>query len=655
MSQENQKQSEINQKKLIKININKIEEKNKTQIKKENVINQKEMDQNGNNRKEIGHIENNINEIEQIEKKRKEIKSININIKTIEQNETNSNEIKSKEDKQSELNQNEPNQIEIAEKSFLIHPIISKEDEKNKANQDEIKSKGNEKNNTNLKKEEIEKNEIIQNMNIINKKFKEEQEQTNKFKNKEYLKEINIIELEKNKAIMTKDDDILLENELENNKDLKLKNKLQDSEYIKNEEIKSDKVGKKNINIKNNNIIVKKISFHIIGKEKIPFLITSNSLLIKKNKKKNNQKKIENNVFFSILPEEECLEEDELAYLSKISPKGLLNIGGICYMNATLQCFYHIEEFTDYFLKNKKYIKKKGGLISLGLLDVIEGLSKKSKDNYYVPEQFKKNLIEKDKSFKGNEGKDSGDLVFIILSSCQDELSKFSDFQDMSLDQREQSQIFLDVFYKNLQAPSIIMELFSYYVRIENICFECGTKFYSIDIENLMIFSLEKVFRLTAPDITIKDGKRVVSVENCLSCFSFDGSFEKRRFTCRYCKKISNLFTVRSFATLPKYLIMIMKRGKNEKFECNVNFEEKLELAESYYPVKGVPKEKNTKYDLLGGTILYGSKGYGHTVAFCRHFDGEYYIFDDSSFKKTNYNKIKNLKIYLLFYKKTNE
>lgn len=623
MSQENQKKTEINEKNLIKININKTEEENKAQLKKENAINQKEIDQNGNNRKEIGYRENNMNEIEQIEKKGKEINFIDINIKTIEQNKTNSNEIKSKEEKQSESIQNEQNQLEIK------------------------------KNNNNLKKEKIEKNEIIKNMEIINKEFKEEREQTKKNKNEEYLKEINIIGLEKNKTIVS-NDDILLENGLKNNNDLKIKNKLQDIEYIKNEEIKSDKSNKKNININKKNLIVKEISYYIIGKEKNPFLISSNSLFIKRSRKKNIQKKIENNVFFSILPEKDYLEEDELAYLSKISPKGLLNIGGICYMNATLQCFYHIEEFTDYFLKNKKYIKKKGGLISLGLLDVIEGLSKKSKDNYYVPEQFKKNLIEKDKSFKGSEGKDSGDLVFIILSSCQEELSKFSDFQDMSLDQREQSQIFLDVFYKNLQAPSIIMDLFSYYVRIENICFECGTKFYSIDIENLMIISLEKVFRLTAPDITIKDGKRVVSVENCLSCFSFDGSFEKRRFICRYCKKNSNLFSVRSFATLPKYLIMIMKRGKNEKFECNVNFEEKLELAESYYPVKGVPREKNTKYDLLGGTILYGSKGYGHTVAFCRHFDGEYYIFDDSSFKKTNYNKIKNLKIYLLFYKKTN-
>jgi len=47
-------------------------------------------------------------------------------------------------------------------------------------------------------------------MEIINKEFKEEREQTKKNKNEEYLKEINIIGLEKNKTIVS-NDDILLE------------------------------------------------------------------------------------------------------------------------------------------------------------------------------------------------------------------------------------------------------------------------------------------------------------------------------------------------------------------------------------------------------------------------------------------------------------
>jgi ubiquitin C-terminal hydrolase len=56
----------------------------------------------------------------------------------------------------------------------------------------------------------------------------------------------------------------------------------------------------------------------------------------------------------------------------------------------------------------------------------------------------------------------------------------------------------------------------------------------------------------------------------------------------------------------------------------------------------------------LAGTILYGSGGWGHTVAFAKHFDGEYYIFNDSSTRRTTLDEIKKSKIYLLFYQKIN-
>ena len=384
------------------------------------------------------------------------------------------------------------------------------------------------------------------------------------------------------------------------------------------------------------------------------FFIDSSFLYFIPNKKI--IKKIENQENFSIFPQKDIFEEDEITFFSKIEPKGLQNLGGCCYMNATLQCFFHIKEFSDYFLKNKKYIEQKKGLISTGLLDLIEGLSRKDSKTFYIPKKFKYNLIKVDDSFIGSEGKDSGDLVSIILSSCQEELeANESDLADVTLDQRKQSVLFLDLYYKNSKAPSIINDLFIYYVRIENICFECGTKYYDISIEDKMVFSLEQVFRFNSSDITIKDYKRSVTLDNCLSYYSFGTSFDKNKYICKYCQKNACVFSVKSFATLPKYIIMLMKRGKNEKFECHVDFEENIDLSESYFNVEGIPKDKNTKYTILGGTILYGSKGYGHTVAFCKHFDGQYYIFNDSSFRKTSFDEIKNQKIYLLFYQKREE
>jgi ubiquitin C-terminal hydrolase len=97
---------------------------------------------------------------------------------------------------------------------------------------------------------------------------------------------------------------------------------------------------------------------------------------------------------------------------------------------------------------------------------------------------------------------------------------------------------------------------------------------------------------------------------------------------------------------------MVMSRGEREKFECDVDFEEEIDLADLYTNIKGIDKEESTKYTLHSGTILYGSHGHGHTVAFCKHFDEEYYIFNDSTARKSSFDEIKNSKIYLLFYKK---
>ena len=58
-------------------------------------------------------------------------------------------------------------------------------------------------------------------------------------------------------------------------------------------------------------------------------------------------------------------------------------------MNLTLQCLYHIKEFTFHFLKNREFIQKKNGLISTGLLDTFEDLSKSEEVSFSVLSNLK--------------------------------------------------------------------------------------------------------------------------------------------------------------------------------------------------------------------------------------------------------------------------
>jgi len=97
---------------------------------------------------------------------------------------------------------------------------------------------------------------------------------------------------------------------------------------------------------------------------------------------------------------------------------------------------------------------------------------------------------------------------------------------------------------------------------------------------------------------------------------------------------------------------MVMSLGEAEKSECHVEFEEEIDLKNSLQSIPGIPIETNTNYNLIAGTILYGSRGYGHTFAFYKHFDGKYYIFNDSSVYNNCLNEIRKQKLYLLFYSK---
>ena len=114
---------------------------------------------------------------------------------------------------------------------------------------------------------------------------------------------------------------------------------------------------KNNISLKENNENEKN-SLKILKINKI-------SLTILKRKINNQFTKLRKNCHenFSIIPnkdeEKDDTDENQFNYLLKIKPKGLRNLGGSCYMNSTLQCFYHIKELTNFFLKYKKEIIKK--------------------------------------------------------------------------------------------------------------------------------------------------------------------------------------------------------------------------------------------------------------------------------------------------------
>ena len=159
----------------------------------------------------------------------------------------------------------------------------------------------------------------------------------------------------------------------------------------------------------------------------------------------------------------------------------------------------------------------------------------------------------------------------------------------------------------------------------------------------MITFGLEKLYKKK-----LNKGKKLYL--NLNECFQYYFMEEQKSFNCPSCNDKELCEISNNICVLSKYLIIILDRGKNDKFNCHVDFDYNLDLNEFTEQIES--EKYNTKYSLIGATFLLGKSGGGHTVAFCRHFDKKYYLFDDSNFHLEKLDKFKNNKAFLLFYER---
>ena len=359
---------------------------------------------------------------------------------------------------------------------------------------------------------------------------------------------------------------------------------------------------------------------------------------------------------------EEYQNKNKEFIINNKEPTGLVNIGGICYLNSVLQCLFYCRPLTDYFLSLDEFSNL--GLVSKGYYDFIKGLNS---GNKYAAENLLKAIIATDNSFNGTEGKDSKDLFILILSQLHEELldknyyyinEKFSKIQFQEIKKKNYKTINnhdkLEVFIKAINSErekknnTIISDIFGYLILLENKCNygKCNSPysktFFNIQNENIIIFELKNI---------IKKNSYQISLHDCLLDYS-----KIESLNCPYCKT-NNLKIRKTICTLPKYFIFIMSRGKYAGLNCEIKVEKELDMKKYYTPIDDKYKEKNCIYDLLCGTLVFDwFRGYGHeghTVALCKTYKyGQFYIFNDSLVRKSNINEFDRKTPYILIYER---
>ena len=315
---------------------------------------------------------------------------------------------------------------------------------------------------------------------------------------------------------------------------------------------------------------------------------------------------------------------------------GLENIGQTCYMNATIECLSNIKEITDYLLcLNENFISKKNSLtLSYRSLLVELFLTGQKK---IVPEIFKNVIGELNPLFQGKHAADSKDLLFFLIERLHLENNVENknipnvqkNFYQLELESRYENLMFQNFLNDSkLKANSIFSKTF--YGITESImdCKRCRVRKYSFQSFNMQIFQLKKL-----KEDKILNFKNNGSL-NLLDAFSLQQMPEllinDNMIYCNNCKGLSNGVHQQFIYELPKVLIIILNRGRNNAdFNEGFDFPPILDLRNQNVIIN----PNSPKLFYLCGVITHlGESGIGgHFIAYCRNnMNDNFTIYNDS-------------------------
>ena len=319
---------------------------------------------------------------------------------------------------------------------------------------------------------------------------------------------------------------------------------------------------------------------------------------------------------------------------------GLNNLGATCFMNAVLQIFYNIKEFSDYLLNstNSYY----NCPITKALKTVFINLNNPN-NNTYSPYEFKNIIGKYNPKFLKNEPNDSRQLIQYILNSIHNELNENKNKNYPYDDEPEEINWNDKLKYEkksfNYENKSKIIDLFYGIQANETYCYNCKKISYEFEHFNI----------LTLPILPKYNNN--ININDMLVDYSrkIDLNGKNKNF-CEICNGDYDAYTRSILYEAPKILIIHPGRKKEgKKYNIKIDFEEELiiELSDNL-------TNNKIEYNLIGIIYHIGGNGFvGHNFAYCK-INEIWYEFNDSRVNEINFNSITGEGVLLLIYKRKN-
>ena len=449
---------------------------------------------------------------------------------------------------------------------------------------------------------------------------------------KDEYKEIGLIIKFDNNNINTNSNNINFQNNNNINHNIITQNNNNQNNNNHNTNIKTNSI--------NNNFYYNKHINENIGNKKINNDIGSYNIEPKDNSNKISKYKNISEIEYNLNTQKKAPLQSNFAFPPLI---GLQNIGATCYMNATLQCFCHIEKFINFFKYSHQIIdlvKADKNKLSSSFKLLIEKLWP---DNYddpylernYAPKEFKEKISSMNSLFEGVAASDAKNFVNFIIITLHEELNKADKNSiinnNIILDQTNQQLMFTN-FVKTFtsQNKSIISDLF--YAMNCNIiqCDGCGIQTFNYQTYFFIVFPLEKVSKF-------KYNQFNNNIVNIYDCFDYHTKINvmsgANSMYCKYCKRNCNSSMCTLLTTGPEILILLLNRGKGIEFNIKILFTEDLNLL-NYIQLNNT----GFNYKLIGVISHLGeNETGGYFIAYCKDpISKEWHKYNDSSVTAVN-------------------